>query len=132
MNTNKCSVNPTNITPREYKELLADHVLSGIRKTHDGLIYKPNPHNVTGDQINVKYTSPISQEEYESTVKEAIEATLQAIIDKYNDKKVLTVRVQEVIAPTATHTTIYEYDSITKDVEIDLNVITTEFIDSIL
>ena len=52
----KCSTTPTNLTDKQSKELLIDHLFSGIRETIDGEIYKPNPHNVTSEQINISMT----------------------------------------------------------------------------
>lgn len=76
----KCSITPTNMTLKQYKELIADHILSGVKKTQDGNIYKPNPHNVTSEQITISYIDPETGQTVEPTIlTEAFNQLLQNI-----------------------------------------------------
>lgn len=91
----KCSTTPTNLTDKQAKELLIDHLFSGIRETIDGEIYKPNPHNVTSEQINISYTDPETEETVTSILTEVINSILQnvhGLQEEYNNRKTLTLK----------------------------------------
>ena len=88
----KCSVTPTYMTPKQYKELIADHILSGVKKTQDGNIYKPNPHNVTSEQITISYIDPETGQTVEPTIlTEAFNQLLQDIHEEYQNRGTLTL-----------------------------------------
>ena len=127
MKTTKCQITPTNVTPRQAKELLIDHVLSGVAKDTEGYVYKPNPHNVTGDQIQVDFTDPQTGK-LEKTVKDALEYILQKIADEYNNRQKLTIKMQDYDGTIDTKI----YDTKSDSFEVVFRALNSGDIDNIL